>query len=74
MTLSAILSLFNIMFVVVVSCLHCRYFLRSMAGKGKAGILERLQAGVVIGDGGFLFELEKRGYITAGPFTPEVGW
>jgi len=43
-----------------------------MAGKGKAGILERLQAGVVIGDGGFLFELEKRGYITAGPFTPEV--
>jgi len=26
----------------------------------------------VIGDGGFLFELEKRGYIKAGPFTPEV--
>jgi len=38
----------------------------------KKGILQRLAEGPVIGDGGFLFELEKRGYITAGPFTPEV--
>jgi betaine-homocysteine S-methyltransferase len=26
----------------------------------------------VIGDGGYLLELEKRGYVKAGPFTPEV--
>lgn len=37
------------------------------------GILERLTAGeVVIGDGGFVFALEKRGYVKAGPWTPEA--
>src|SRR6476469_1899098 len=36
------------------------------------GILERLADGVVLGDGGYLLELEKRGYVQAGPFTPEV--
>merc|ERR1739838_1169144 len=36
------------------------------------GILERLAAGPVIGDGGFVFELEKRGYVKAGPWTPEA--
>jgi betaine-homocysteine S-methyltransferase len=36
------------------------------------GILERLRKGVVLGDGGYLLELEKRGYVRAGPFTPEV--
>ncbi len=36
------------------------------------GILERLKEGVVLGDGGYLLELEKRGYVQAGPFTPEV--
>ena len=36
------------------------------------GILERLAAGLVLGDGGYLLELEKRGYVQAGPFTPEV--
>lgn len=36
------------------------------------GILERLAAGPVLGDGGYLLELEKRGYVQAGPFTPEV--
>jgi betaine-homocysteine S-methyltransferase len=36
------------------------------------GILERLAEGVVLGDGGYLLELEKRGYVQAGPFTPEV--
>jgi len=35
------------------------------------GILERLAEGLVIGDGGLLFALEKRGYVKAGPFTPE---
>src|SRR2546430_15682978 len=36
------------------------------------GILERLDEGIVLGDGGYLLELEKRGYVQAGPFTPEV--
>jgi betaine-homocysteine S-methyltransferase len=36
------------------------------------GILERLATGPVLGDGGYLLELEKRGYVQAGPFTPEV--
>ena len=38
----------------------------------KKGILERLAEGVVLGDGGYVLELEKRGYVIAGPFTPEV--
>jgi betaine-homocysteine S-methyltransferase len=36
------------------------------------GLLERLGKGPVLGDGGYLLELEKRGYVRAGPFTPEV--
>ena len=36
------------------------------------GIRERLDAGVVVGAEGYLFELERRGYIKAGPFVPEV--
>src|SRR5207302_6151546 len=36
------------------------------------GILERLKDGPVLGDGGYLLELEKRGWVRAGPFTPEV--
>lgn len=36
-------------------------------------ILDRLDAGeVLIGDGGMIFNLEKRGYVEAGNFTPEV--
>jgi betaine-homocysteine S-methyltransferase len=38
----------------------------------RRGILERLAEGPVLGDGGYLLELEKRGYVQAGPFTPEV--
>ncbi|XP_071794942.1 betaine--homocysteine S-methyltransferase 1-like [Asterias amurensis] len=39
----------------------------------KKGLMERLDAGeVVIGDGGFVFALEKRGYVKAGPWTPEA--
>jgi len=37
----------------------------------KKGLLERLAVGPVIGDGGFVFALEKRGYVKAGPWTPE---
>ena len=36
------------------------------------GILERLTEGPVLGDGGYQLELEKRGWVRAGPFTPEV--
>jgi betaine-homocysteine S-methyltransferase len=36
------------------------------------GLLDRLAEGIVLGDGGYLLELEKRGYVRAGPFTPEV--
>ena len=43
-----------------------------MASTNKRGILERLSEGVVLGDGGYLLELEKRGRVRAGPFTPEV--
>src|ERR1700721_1015522 len=38
----------------------------------KKNILERLKEGPVLGDGGYLLELEKRGWVRAGPFTPEV--
>src|SRR5947209_6243079 len=37
-----------------------------------AGLLERLAAGPVICAEGYLFELERRGYLQAGAFVPEV--
>jgi betaine-homocysteine S-methyltransferase len=39
---------------------------------GKLGLLERLEHGIVIGAEGYLFELERRGYLKAGPYVPEV--
>lgn len=38
----------------------------------KKDIKQRLADGIVLGDGGYLLELEKRGWVRAGPFTPEV--
>jgi hypothetical protein len=35
-------------------------------------ILDWLKEDVVLGDGGAIFELERRGYVSAGPFTTEV--
>ena len=36
-------------------------------------ILERLDDGeVIIGDGGYITEMERRGYATAGVWVPEV--
>ena len=35
-------------------------------------LTERLRAGTVLGAEGYVFELERRGYIKAGPFVPEV--
>ena len=36
------------------------------------GILERLADGPVLGDGGYIVELEQRGHVITGAFTPEV--
>lgn len=38
----------------------------------RRGLLERLQAGPVICAEGYLFECERRGYLQAGAFVPEV--
>ncbi|CAK8679346.1 betaine--homocysteine S-methyltransferase 1-like [Clavelina lepadiformis] len=38
----------------------------------KKNLSERLAAGPVIGDGSMALTLEKRGYCTAGPWTPEA--
>lgn len=35
-------------------------------------LLKKLKEGIVLGDGGYLLALETRGYVQAGPFTPEV--
>jgi betaine-homocysteine S-methyltransferase len=42
------------------------------AASSSAGITERLRAGTVLGAEGYVFELERRGYIKAGPYVPEV--
>lgn len=42
------------------------------AGAGRPGLLERLAEGPVICAEGYLFELERRGYMQAGPFVPMV--
>ena len=36
------------------------------------GIVERLKSGTMLGAEGYVFELERRGYIKAGPYVPEV--
>ncbi|XP_042369435.1 betaine--homocysteine S-methyltransferase 1-like, partial [Plectropomus leopardus] len=42
-------------------------------GSKRKGILERLNAGeVVVGDGGYVLQLERRGYVKAGHWTPEA--
>jgi betaine-homocysteine S-methyltransferase len=33
---------------------------------------QRLADGVILGAEGYVFELERRGYVKAGPFVPEV--
>ena len=38
----------------------------------RAGLMERLQEGPVICAEGYLFEFERRGYLQAGAFVPEV--
>lgn len=48
-------------------CLSC-----GSVSYSAGGLLDRLHKGIVIGDGGFVFALEKRGYVKAGPWTPEA--
>ncbi len=43
-----------------------------MENGSKRGLLERLDAGAVICAEGYLFEFERRGYLQAGAFVPEV--
>jgi betaine-homocysteine S-methyltransferase len=43
-----------------------------MSRASQRTLQERLSDGVVIGAEGYVFELERRGYIKAGPFVPEV--
>jgi betaine-homocysteine S-methyltransferase len=43
-----------------------------MSRPSQKTLQERLADGVVVGAEGYVFELERRGYIKAGPFVPEV--
>ena len=43
-----------------------------MSRPSRRSLEQRLAEGVVIGAEGYVFELEKRGYIKAGPYVPEV--
>src|SRR5881409_4103315 len=45
---------------------------RSKMPRPSAGLLERLVAGPVICAEGYLFEFERRGYLQAGAYVPEV--
>src|ERR1700738_4406722 len=45
---------------------------RTMRKTTTQGIQERLKQGIVLGAEGYVFELERRGYIKAGPYVPEV--
>jgi betaine-homocysteine S-methyltransferase len=45
---------------------------RTRASSSKRGLAERLAAGPVICAEGYLFEFERRGYLQAGAFVPEV--
>src|SRR6266700_951474 len=47
-------------------------FVSELEGRVSSSIMERLGAGAVLGAEGYVFELERRGYIKAGPFVPEV--
>ncbi len=46
--------------------------MRTQSTADRAGLLERLERGPVICAEGYLFELERRGYLQAGGFVPEV--
>ena len=54
----------------VPQLIHCAYLARLVSLW--QGLLERLQDGVVIGDGGMMSEMTRRGYAVTGIWTPEV--
>jgi betaine-homocysteine S-methyltransferase len=43
-----------------------------MSRPSQRSLQQRLSEGVVVGAEGYVFELERRGYIKAGPYVPEV--
>jgi betaine-homocysteine S-methyltransferase len=43
-----------------------------MSDRSQRTLDQRLAEGVVVGAEGYVFELERRGYIKAGPYVPEV--
>src|SRR5437763_893429 len=45
---------------------------KAKSTRKSAGLLERLEAGPVICAEGYLFEFERRGYLQAGAYVPEV--
>ncbi len=46
--------------------------IKSMKDVKTKNILEQLRNGVMLGAEGYLYEFERRGYLKAGPFVPEV--
>ena len=50
----------------------CPVRFHGRSGFMSLSIMDRLRAGAVLGAEGYVFELERRGYIKAGPFVPEV--
>jgi betaine-homocysteine S-methyltransferase len=51
---------------------HCTARLVRMYSRRMSTLLERLDAGALICAEGYLFEIERRGYLQAGPYVPEV--
>src|SRR5579871_4954160 len=49
-----------------------RHMMGGSAAQNKNGLLERLDRGPVICAEGYLFECERRGFLQAGAFVPEV--
>ncbi len=47
-------------------------FVSELEERVSSSIVDRLRSGPVLGAEGYVFELERRGYIKAGPFVPEV--
>ena len=43
-----------------------------MSKEDKKGLIDRLNSGPVICAEGFLFEIERRGYMSSGEFVPMV--
>jgi betaine-homocysteine S-methyltransferase len=45
---------------------------KSITRPSEKGLLERLKEGIVLGAEGYIFELERRGFVQAGAYVPEV--